>query len=152
MNGERTRGDPLTVLLVEDNLSHAELVMSSFEEDRVADRIHHVADGEAALDYLFQRGRYAYPVMSPRPDVTLLDLRLPGMDGLEVLKEIKAREELQRIPVIVLTTSDAERDVAMAYDYHANSYLVKPVNIARFTQQMDELGSYWLGWNRSPWR
>jgi len=143
--------DALVVMLVEDNPAHAEIIIRLLQEHRITQQIQHVSDGEAALDYLFRRGQYADPAMSPRPHVTLLDLGLPGMDGLEVLKEIKTTEELQKIPVVVVTTSDAESDVARAYDYHANSYLVKPVDFARFTQLMDELGSYWLRWNRSPW-
>jgi CheY-like chemotaxis protein len=83
--------------------------------------------------------------------VILLDLRLPKIDGLEVLKEIKNDEELRRIPVVVLTTSEAESDLAQAYEHHANSYLVKPVDFGKFTQLMDDMGFYWLGWNRQPW-
>jgi len=149
---ERIHGEALRILLVEDNAAHAELVKRSLEDHRVANRIHHVTNGEAALDYLFRRGAYADPAMSPRPHLILLDLRLPRMDGLEVLKEIKTGKKVHRIPVVILTTSDAERDVARAYAYHANSYLVKPIDFARFTQLMDKLGFYWLGWNRSPWR
>jgi CheY-like chemotaxis protein len=80
-----------------------------------------------------------------------LDLRLPRIDGMEVLEEIKAADELKRIPVVVLTTSEADVDVAKAYDNHANSYLVKPVDFDKFTKLMSDLGFYWLGWNRKPW-
>ncbi|MEE8392140.1 MAG: response regulator, partial [Anaerolineae bacterium] len=96
-------------------------------------------------------GEYVDPESSPQPHVILLDLRLPRIDGLDVLQEIKADEELRRIPVVVLTTSEAENDLAQAYEYHANSYLVKPVDFGKFTQLMDDLGFYWLGWNRQPW-
>ena len=81
----------------------------------------------------------------------LLDLRLPKIDGLEVLKEIKTVDETCRIPVVILTTSEAEGDIVRAYDNHANSYLVKPVDFDKFTRLMDDLGFYWLGWNRHPW-
>ena len=145
------KGEPLAILLVEDNPGHAELVKRSFQDHRVANRIHHVLDGETALDYLFRRGDYASPEKSPRPHVILLDLRLPRIDGLEVLSEIKADEGLRRIPVIILTTSEAESDLAGAYDHHANSYLVKPLDFDKFTRLMDDLGFYWLGWNRPPW-
>jgi len=140
----------VTALLVEDNPDHAELILRSFEDHRVGNHIRHVPDGETALDYLFRRGKYADPEKSPRPQVTLLDLRLPRIDGLEVLRQIKTSEELCRIPVVVLTTSDAETDIAKAYDYHANSYLVKPVDFAKFSQMMHDLGFYWLGWNHYP--
>ena len=146
------RGQPLVILLVEDNPSHTELVMHGFREHRFANRIHHVSDGEAALDYLFRRGDYADPDKSPRPHLVLLDLRLPRIDGLEVLREIKTNDGLRPIPVVVLTTSEAEADVAKAYEHRANSYLLKPVDFEKFTQLMDELGFYWLGWNRQPCR
>jgi CheY-like chemotaxis protein len=145
------KGEPLIILLVEDNPDHAELVRRSFQEHRVVNCIYHVADGEAALDYLFQRGLYSDPQDSPEPHVILLDLRLPKIDGLDVLKEIKAVPKLRRIPVVVLTTSQAERDLAGAYDNYVNSYLVKPVDFDKFTTLMDDLGFYWLCWNRRPW-
>jgi CheY-like chemotaxis protein len=144
-------GQPLTILLVEDNPGHAELIMRSFCEHRVANQLHRVPDGAAALDYLFQRGDYADPEQSPRPHLILLDLRLPKVDGLEVLRTIKSDDELRLIPVVVLSTSEAERDVARAYEHRANSYLLKPVDFDKFVELMDELGFYWLGWNRRPW-
>ena len=145
------KGEPLTILLVEDNPDHTELIMRSFQDHRVINRVYHVADGEEALDYLLRRNRYVNPEKSPRPHMILLDLRLPKVDGLEVLKAIKDAEDLRRIPVVILTTSEAERDVALAYDHHANSYLVKPVDFDKFVQLMNDLGFYWLGWNRHPW-
>lgn len=147
----RIEGEPLNILLVEDNPAHAELVMRSFEDYMVANQITHVLDGEQALDYLFKRGEYASDdAKSPRPHVVLLDLRLPKVDGLEVLKQIKTDKNLHTIPVVILTTSDAEKDVAEAYDYNANSYLVKPVNFQKFSELMNALGFYWLGWNQKP--
>lgn len=143
-------GEALVILLVEDNQDHTELVMRSFQDHRVANKICHVTDGDAALNYLFRRGEYADPEKSPRPHVILLDLRLPKIDGLEVLKEIKAGRDLARIPVVILTTSDAEKDVTTAYDFHANSYLVKPVDFDKFTQLINDLGLYWLAWNQKP--
>ncbi len=142
--------EPLLVMLVEDNVDHAELVMRTLSEHSVPNRIFHVIDGQAALDYLFRRGDYADPGKSPRPHVILLDLRLPRVDGLEVLKTLKETEELRKIPVVVLTTSEAEKDVARAYSHHANSYLVKPVGYEEFVQLMNDLGFYWLGWNMRP--
>ena len=151
MTTKGVNGNPLVILLVEDNPAHAELIIRSFEDHRVANQIYQVADGEAALAYLFRQGDYADPAKSPRPHVILLDLRLPKIDGLEVLKEIKSSPDLEKIPVIILTTSAAEQDVARAYEGHANSYLVKPVDFENFTSLMEELGFYWLGWNHYPW-
>ncbi len=151
LQSEAFMGTPLTILLVEDNPAHAELVARSFEDHRVANRIHHVKDGEAALDYMFRRGKYSDPEQSPRPHIVLLDLRLPKIGGLDVLKTIKSEPDLQNIPVVILTTSSAENDVAKAYEHFANSYLVKPVDFSKFTKLMDELGFYWLGWNHYPW-
>lgn len=143
-------GEPLLVLLVEDNLDHAELVKRNLLDKNVANRITHVTDGQDAMNYLFRRGAFADPSSSPRPHLVLLDLRLPRVDGTEVLRAIKQDQHLKRIPVVVLTTSDAERDVAMAYDCHANSYLVKPLDFSTFVQLMKDLGYYWLAWNVHP--
>jgi two-component system, response regulator len=143
-------GEPLHILLVEDNDAHAELVIRGMRDQQVANRIHHVVDGEQALDYLFQRGAYADPEKNPRPNLVLLDLRLPRVDGLEVLRTIKTTPALVRIPVVILTSSDAESDIARSYDYHANSYLVKPLDFKTFTRLMKDLGFYWLGWNAKP--
>jgi CheY-like chemotaxis protein len=144
-------GEALTILLVEDNDDHAEVVGRSLERHRVANAIHRVSDGEAALDYLLHRGPYLDPATSPRPNLILLDLRLPKVDGMEVLRQIKQSPALHRIPVVMLTTSAAEQDVGRAYDLHANSYLVKPVNFEGFDRMMHDLGYYWLAWNRDPW-
>jgi len=145
------KGEPLTILLVEDNPDHAELIKRNFEDFQIANRLLHVEDGEAALDYLHARGRFADLASFPRPHLVLLDLRLPRVDGLEVLREIKCHPELQKLPTIILTTSDAERDLAKAYEYHANSYLTKPVGFPEFSQLLRDLGFYWLAWNRRPW-
>jgi CheY-like chemotaxis protein len=138
------------VLLVEDNPDHAELVARGLGDCRTGSDIRRVSDGEEALDYLFRRGRYTDPAASPRPQVILLDLRLPKIDGLRVLSEIKENPDLRRIPVLVLSTSDADKDVISAYDLHANGYLVKPLDFGRFHEVMESLGSYWLGCNLNP--
>ena len=138
------------VMLVEDNLDHAELVMRTLSEHKVVNKIRHFTEGQSALDYLFRRGEYTEPENSPRPNLILLDLRLPRVDGLEILKEIKDSDDLRSIPVVILTTSEAERDIARAYMNHANSYLVKPVGFDEFNKLMEDLGFYWLGWNTSP--
>ncbi len=143
-------GEPILVMLVEDNLDHAELVMRAFKDHRIANEIRHFTDGQTALDYLFRRGNFSETASSPRPHIILLDLRLPRVDGLDVLKNIKESEDLKNIPVVILTTSEAERDVARAYYNHANSYLVKPLGYEEFRKLMEDLGFYWLGWNVHP--
>ena len=143
-------GEPTLVMLVEDNPDHAELVMRALAGHRVANKIQHLLDGHSALDYLFRHSEYVDPEKSPRPHVILLDLRLPRVDGLEFLKQIKESDELRMIPIVVLTTSEAERDVVRAYTHHANSYLVKPVGYDEFNKMMEDLGFYWLGWNTHP--
>jgi CheY-like chemotaxis protein len=143
-------GEPLHILLVEDNEAHAELVIRGMRDQQVANKIHHVTDGEQALDYLFGRAAYANPKKSPRPNLILIDLRLPRVDGLEVLKTIKTTPALLRIPVVILTSSDDESDIAKSYDYHANSYIVKPFDFKTFIRLMKDLGFYWLGWNAKP--
>ena len=144
------KGTPITVMLVEDNPDHAELVMRTLEDHRIPNQIHHFADGQTALDYLFRRGEFSDPVASPRPQVILLDLRLPRIDGLQVLEMIKQNGDLKTIPVVILTTSEAEQDVNSAYTHFANSYLVKPLGYEEFKQLMNDLGFYWLGWNAHP--
>ena len=143
-------GEPVVVLLVEDNDDHAELVRRQFADHRIANTLIRLADGQAALDYLFRRGDFSDPAASPRPHVILLDLRLPKIDGIEILKICKETVALREIPVIVLTTSEAEKDVDKAYWNHANSYIVKPVDYAKFQQLMNDLGFYWLSWNKTP--
>ena len=145
-------GEALTILLIEDNEDHAELVRRSFADNHVANTLFHVKDGEEALNYLFRRGVYSDQEKSPTPNLILLDLRLPKVDGIEVLKEVKASELYKNIPVVVLTSSSAENDVARAYSNHANSYLVKPVDFEKFTNMMKDLGYYWLAWNKNPLR
>jgi CheY-like chemotaxis protein len=137
-----------TILLVEDDLDHAELVQRGLKENQIACVIKHVVDGEEALDYLFKRDGAADQETTSRPALILLDLRLPRVGGLEVLTAIKESESLRSIPTVILTSSDAERDVAQAYDHHANSYVVKPIDFAKFSQLMEDLGLYWLTWNQ----
>jgi CheY-like chemotaxis protein len=144
------KGEPIVILFVEDDLAHAEIVRRNFETSRVANRLIHVTDGQAALDYLNHQGEYSDPAKAPRPGAVLLDLRLPKVDGLEVLKSIKSDPKLLSIPVVILTTSKAEVDMVKAYALHANSYLVKPVDFTQFTQLMETFGYYWLAWNRCP--
>lgn len=140
----------MLVMLIEDNADHAELVIRSLENHSIPNKVVHFLDGQSALDFLFRRGEHADKAAPPRPHIILLDLRLPKLDGIDVLRTVKENEDLKTIPVIVLTTSEAEKDVIRAYSNHANSYLVKPVGFDEFRRLMDYVGNYWLGWNIHP--
>jgi CheY-like chemotaxis protein len=145
------KGEAVTILLVEDDAAHAEIVRRNLADFRIANRIVHVGDGQAALDLLLHEGAYAGATAdAPRPDLILLDLRLPKVDGLEVLRRIKGHEELRRIPTVILTTSAAESDMVQAYQGGAGSYLVKPIDFDRFRTLMEAFGFYWLVWNHYP--
>ena len=155
MKAAATKEEPVIILLVEDDPAHAEIVRRNFVNFRMVNRsvqLVHVVDGQQALDYLFRRAEFQDPNQSPRPNLILLDLRLPKVDGLEVLKTVKADAGLANIPVVVLTTSSAEADMASAYGNHANSYLVKPVELPEFRKLMESLSFYWLVWNQEPTR
>lgn len=143
-------GDPLLIMLVEDNADHAELVIRTLEDHQIANKILHFTDGQTALDYLLRRGEYENPETSPHPHMILLDLRLPRVDGLEVLQIIKQDNQTKSIPVVILTTSEAQKDVTRAYSNYVNSYLVKPVGFEEFSKLMHDLGFYWLNWNIKP--
>ena len=144
--------DPLNLLLVEDNDAHAEMVKRSFEQHKIANVIHHVDDGQKALDYIFGEGEYSDRKKYPSPHCVLLDLRLPKIDGLEVLRRIKTNQNTRKTPVVILTTSSADNDIAQSYKYHANSYIVKPMDFSKFEALMEDLVYYWLAWNQNPWR
>ncbi|MGQ9481872.1 MAG: response regulator, partial [Chloroflexus sp.] len=131
------RPDPFVVLLVEDNLDHTELITRVLNDHRIPNRIIHVADGEAALNYLRRQAQFADPAISPRPHVVLLDLNLPRLSGLEVLQAMKTDAAISHIPVVVVTTSRAESDLRLAYQFHANSYLVKPVDFEQFSRMLN---------------
>lgn len=144
-------GNPIHLLLVEDDPAHAEIVRRNLEEFRIANRLTHLSDGQTALDYLQRQNGFTDPATSPRPDLILLDLRLPKVDGLEVLRQLKADPELRRIPTVILTTSRTEQDMLAAYDGGAGSYLVKPVDFDKFSALLDAFGFYWLAWNQFPY-
>jgi CheY-like chemotaxis protein len=144
------KGEPIVILLVEDDPAHTEIIKRTFEESRLANRLLSVEDGQAALDYLHRKGKYHDDVNFPMPNLILLDLRLPKVDGLEVLKTVKADNTLNNIPVVILTTSSAESDMVKAYEWHANSYLVKPVDFTQFNKLMSTFGYYWVVWNQYP--
>jgi DNA-binding response OmpR family regulator len=144
------RGEPVVILLVEDDPAHAEIVQRCLKDYLVGNRMMHVEDGQQALDYLYRREEFSDLEKFPRPHLILLDLRLPKVDGLEVLEIIKGDSSLCQIPVVILTTSGAEADMVKAYKNHANSYLVKPVDFTKFMAQMKALGYFWLIWNEYP--
>lgn len=134
----------IDILYIEDNADHARLTTLCLEENPNVGRCSHLTDGEKALDYLFRRGVYTNPLQSPRPDVILLDLRLPKVDGLEVLEKIKKTPQLNSIPVVIMSTSSAENDINKAYQKHANSYLVKPLDHNRFHEMINSFCNYWI--------
>ncbi len=136
-----SKGWPIEILLVEDNPGDVDLTREALAEAKVCNHLHVVDDGAKAVDFLFQRGAYA---AAPRPDLILLDLNLPKKDGREVLAEIKTDPRLAAIPVVVLTTSEAEEDICRAYQLHANCYITKPVNLKRFLDVVRAIEDFWL--------
>jgi two-component system, response regulator len=139
-----------TILLIEDNLSDIELTRRALERSHVANELVVVQDGQEALDYLFGSGAYAGRELSALPGVTLLDLHLPRVPGLDVLRAIRADPRTRRMPVVVLTSSNEEPDVATSYDLGVNSYIQKPVDFESFAEAIRTLGLYWLVLNEPP--
>jgi CheY-like chemotaxis protein len=144
------QGEPLVILFIEDDPAHAEITMRNFKKNRITNKVIHLWDGQEALDYLFRQGKYSDPELSPVPHLILLDLRLPKVDGLEVLEKIKSVENLKSIPTVILTTSMAEVDISKAYNYNVNSYLVKPMDYDKFSNLIEAFGFYWVVWNKYP--
>jgi len=138
------------ILLVEDNPTDAELAMLALKERNLANKLVWVKDGAEALDFLFATGAYASRKIENGPKVVMLDLRLPKIDGLEVLRRLKDDERTKKIPVVVLTSSNEDPDVKASYDLGVNSYISKPVDFDEFTRVVAELGLYWLLINRPP--
>jgi CheY-like chemotaxis protein len=138
---------PIEILLVEDTAEEAEWTMESLRAGRVRNRIHWVEDGEDAMAFLRRGGGYAG---APRPDLVLLDLRLPRMGGQEVLAEIKRDPDLRRIPVVIMTSSDDEKDILQAYDRHANCYIHKPIDMEQFMGAVRSIEDFWLSLVRLP--
>ena len=138
------------ILLVEDSRMDVELTLDAFREARLANAVHVAPNGQAALDYLFGQGPYADRNAHPMPNLVLLDLKLPGIDGFQVLRTIKETPFLKRLPVVILTSSKEEGDRALSYDIGANSYLVKPVSFEGFLAVVREIEGYWLSLNVGP--
>jgi CheY-like chemotaxis protein len=132
------------ILLVEDNINDAELAMRALRKNHIANNLIHLKDGAEALDFLFGRGNYSERNINNKPKVILLDLKMPKVDGIEVLKQIKQTEETKVIPVVILTSSKENPDVEKAYALGANSYIVKPVEFENFRTAVAEIGMYWL--------
>ena len=138
------------ILLVEDNPSDEELTLRALKKYKLSNNIFVVRDGAEALDYVFSIGKYSERDTNCHPKVILLDLKLPKVDGLEVLRRVKADPKTKHIPVVVLTSSSEESDVVESYKLGANSYIVKPVDFKQFTESIRELGMYWLLLNEAP--
>lgn len=141
---------PASILLVEDNPMDVELILDAFKEARLNNKIQVAGNGKEALDFLFGKEKYADRKEFPLPDIILLDLKMPGVDGHEVLRQVKTADTLKRIPVIILTSSQEEGDRAMSYDNGANSYLVKPVSFDTFLGVVKQVTDYWLTLNIRP--
>ena len=137
----RIIGKPVEILLVEDNAGDVGLIEEVFEEAKIRNNIHVAEDGEEAMLYLLGEGKF---LGSPRPDIILLDLNLPKKDGREVLREIKEDSNLKNIPVVVLTTSNAEKDILRAYELHANAYVIKPLDFNQFINVVGSIVNFWL--------
>ena len=141
---------PAEILLIEDNLQDLELTQRVLQKANLANHIHIARDGAEALDFLFCEGAHAQRKMEDGPKVILLDLKLPKVDGLQVLKRIKTDPRTRTIPVVVLTSSKEQNDVVESYHLGVNSYIVKPVNFERFAEAVQQLGMYWLLLNQPP--
>ena len=140
----------LEIVIVEDNPNDAELMLRSLKKNRLANNIVILEDGEQALDFIFCRGKYTDRDLSESPKVMFLDLKLPKVGGLEVLKQMKSNEHTRKIPVIVVTSSKEDPDIAAAYNLGANSYVVKPIDFDSFVEKINQIGLYWLAINEKP--
>lgn len=142
--------EKIDVLLVEDNPSDAELTIKALRKNKIINALLHLQDGEDALDYIFATGKYADRNMGDIPKIILLDLKMPKIDGLEVLTKIKSDQRTKIIPVVLLTSSKEERDIVNSYKLGVNSYIVKPVEFDTFVKAVSDLGLYWLLVNQPP--
>jgi len=136
-----TRGEPIEILLVEDDPGDAKRTIDALKDGRLRNRITHVKDGREAMAYLWREGEYAN---APRPDLILLDLNMPRMNGQEVLAEVKEDPDLRRIPVVMMTSSEQEKDIMTAYNLHVNSYVVKPVDVDQFIGAVRSIEQFWF--------
>lgn len=142
--------DEVEILLVEDNPRDAELTLRALRKNHLANRVVTVADGEAALDFLFARGAWSGRDPEQYPRVVFLDLKLPKVDGIEVLRAVKADRRTAHIPIVIVTSSAEDRDRIDSYQLGVNSYVVKPIEFDDFTRTLSDIGYYWLAVNRGP--
>ncbi|HEY4325953.1 MAG TPA: response regulator [Mucilaginibacter sp.] len=142
--------DKIEILLVEDNPHDAELTIRSLRKVNLANKLIHVKDGAEALDFIFARGAFAHRKVENKPKVILLDIKMPKVDGIEVLRQIKSNESTKMIPVVIMTSSKEEQDIITSYNLGVNSYVVKPVDFEGFAKAVSELGFYWLMTNQAP--
>jgi len=143
--------EDMEILLVEDNPNDVELTLRALQKQNLSNKVFVVKDGAEALDFIFASGAYSKRKVEKRPKVVLLDLKLPKVDGIEVLRRIKADSRTSRIPVVMLTSSQEERDVVNSYNLGVNSYIVKPVDFSNFVHAVSELGTYWGVLNKLPY-
>jgi chemotaxis family two-component system response regulator Rcp1 len=144
---ETSNAEPIDILLVEDNVRDARLAEETLKESKIHNNLYHVKDGVEAMQFLHRQGEYTH---APHPDLILLDLNLPRKDGREVLAEIKDDPRLRFIPVVVLTTSEAERDLVRTYHLHANAYVVKPIDLDRFIEVVQAIEDFWFAIVKLP--
>jgi two-component system, response regulator len=140
----------IDILLIEDNPNDAELTLRALKKNNIANNIEIVRDGAEALDFFFANGKYAGRDISLNPKLVILDLKLPKVDGLEILRRVKSDESTKSIPVVIMTSSKEEIDVVASYQLGANSFIVKPVDFEKFMKAVHELGMYWLLLNEQP--
>lgn len=143
--------DEVEILLIEDNLHEAELAIRNLKKDHLANNLLHIDDGEEALDFIFSRGKYAGNGRVVKPKLILLDLKLPKISGHEILRAIRAHDELKTTPVVVLTSSQEEADILESYKLGVNSYIVKPINFESFSRSIRDIGMYWVMINKMPY-
>lgn len=150
MTNKNMEKSEIEILLIEDNAQDAELTIRSLRKNNVSNRIVHLKDGAQALEFLFAHGQFVGRDIHQKPKVILLDLKMPKVNGLEVLEKIKKHEETKTIPVVVLTSSKEDPDIVKCYELGANSYIVKPVDFDSFHKVVAELGLYWILLNQLP--
>jgi len=146
-----TEHNQVEILFIEDNYHEAELTIRTLKKHHLTNHLKHIADGAEALDFIFAKGAYSERLNSPNPKLILLDLKLPKVNGLEILRQLRGNEQTSMIPVVILTSSKEDNDVIESYKLGVNSYIVKPVNFESFSKAVAELGLYWLLLNHNPY-
>jgi two-component system response regulator len=140
----------IEIVLVEDSMDDAEMTIRALKKVNLANKLIHLEDGQEALDFLFAQGKFFGRELTNKPKVILLDIKMPKVDGIEVLRKIKSAESTRSIPVVIMTSSAEDNDIITSYDLGVNSYIVKPVHFENFAKAVSELGLYWLLTNRTP--